>query len=113
MTPPGSPVGQRAPRKASSAAQVSAQLRRHRIGPRLGGVKKRRPTVERQDVWPLQREIGAGEVHARERLADLAAVADIGAADPQAVEKGDDGGAADPRAFRAPRRSDCAPVAGR
>ena len=55
----------------------------------------------RQRVGPAQREVRARLVHARQRLADLAAMTGLRPANPQAVEKGDDRGGA---AGEAPER---------
>ena len=65
-------------------------MRRDFVRARLGRLEQGWPALERQSVGSLKREVGAGQVHPRQRLADLAAMANVGAANPYSVKECDD-----------------------
>ena len=59
---------------------------------RARAVEQRPPAGDRQRVGPLEREVPAGEMERRQRLADRSAMLQRDAARPQAVQEGRDGG---------------------
>ena len=90
MTPPGRPLGQIACSLRELGGHLALEAGRDFVGARRGGGDQRRPAVDAERVGAAEREVGAGLVHARQRLADLAAMDRLRPTQPDAVEKGDD-----------------------
>src|ERR1700743_570561 len=68
-----------------------SQMRGDLVCARLSRLEQGWPAPERKSVGALKREVSGGQVHPRERLPDLAAMADVGASYPYSVEKCDNG----------------------
>src|ERR1700733_10725727 len=66
-----------------------AQMRGDLVHPRLGRLEQGSPAFEREGVGSLKREVGAGQMHPRQRLADLATMANVGSPNPYSVEECD------------------------
>ena len=91
MTPPGRPRGPDRLQRGELGGHLVARgpARPRRRAPR----RRRTAAASRRSTSALgagTREVGARLVHARQRLADLAAMARLRPAQPDAVEKGDD-----------------------
>ena len=54
-----------------------AQMRSDFVRARFRGAEKGSPAFERERIGALQREVGPGQMHARQRFPDLAAMANV------------------------------------